>query len=176
MMNLSEFLRSPSRRDQAATPEMNALVDRDALREADLVDVRFDGGCLSVALLLDLRTSLQFRLANTAALILNGVEEMHWSSREPRGPRWVAHYVMSSRLDVDTNRLSLELVCLGGWRLNAVASAAEFIVGNVSGLPETQPDFAEDDDETIAAAMPGWDSAFEPRGATFVGMMTARDP
>jgi hypothetical protein len=170
-MRISELLNSPTRRDHAAMPEMDALVDLDALQEADLVDARFDAESSSVVMLFDLRTALQFRLANTAVLVLRGVDEFHWSAGEPRGPRPVAHYVMSSKPGVDRNRFTLELVCLRGWRLNAIASAAEFFVGDIPGLSEAPPNFAEDDERTIADSMPAWDSLFKPEWATFLDPM-----
>jgi hypothetical protein len=72
-MSIDELLNDPARRDQAAMPEMDALVDGDALQEGDLVDVRFDADGSSVAMLLDLRAALQFRVASTAVLVLRGV-------------------------------------------------------------------------------------------------------
>ncbi len=167
-MSINDLLNSSTRRDNAAMPESDALVEIDALQEADLVDVRFDVSGSSLAMLFDLRSALQFRLANTAVLVIREVEELHWASSEPKGPRRVAHYVIGSKPDVEANRFTLELVCLRGWRLSVVASSAEFFVGDIPGLSEAPPNFVEDDEQTIAEAMPAWDSIFEPRWATFV--------
>ena len=165
-MTIGEFLRSPARRHHASMPEMDTLADLDALQEADLVDVWFDGRDSSVAVLLDLRVSLQFRLANTAVLVCRGIEELHWARREPREPPR-PHPVMSSKPAVDQNRFTLELVCLGGWRFAAISSTAEFFAGNVPRLPAAQPNLVEDDEQTTIDAMPAWDSPFEPKWASF---------
>lgn len=169
-MSIDELLSSPVRRDHAAMPEMDALVDCDALEEADLVDVRFGADDSSLAMLLDLRTALQFRLANTA-VVLRGVEEFRWVTGGPRGSRRAAHYVMSSQPGVQTDRFTLELVCQRGWRLNAIATSAEFFVGDIPDLPEAPPNFVEDDEQRVADAMPAWDSLFKPEWATFLDPM-----
>ncbi|MDA8044450.1 MAG: hypothetical protein M0Z30_04310 [Actinomycetota bacterium] len=167
-MSITELLNDPGRRDHASMPEMDALVDADALQEADLVDVRFDAGSSSVALLLDLRTALQFRLANTAVLVLRDVKELYWAADEPQGARRIAHYIMSSKPGVDLNRFALEVVCLRGWRFRATGLTAEFYVGDVPGLPEAPPNFAEDDWQAITVGMASWDSLFKPGWATFL--------
>jgi hypothetical protein len=168
VMSVTELLNDPARRDHAAMPEMDALVDADALQEADLVDVRFDAGSSSVALLLDLRTALQFRLANTAVLVLREVKEFHWAADEPHEAHRAAHYIMSSRPGVDLNHFTFEVMCLRGWRVSATGLTAEFYVGDVPGLPEAPPNFAEDDRQAIAVGMPSWDSLFKPSWATFL--------
>jgi len=167
-MIIDELLRSPDRRDHGAMPETDALTEVDALQEADLVEARFSVGESSLALLFDLRTALQFRLANTAVLVLHGVEQSHFDCDEAGGARRVAHYVMSSKPSVDGGRFAIDLVCLRGLRLRAVAASAEFFVGDVIGLPEAPPNFVEDDEQTIAQGMPAWDSVFEPGWATFI--------
>jgi hypothetical protein len=167
-MTIDELLRSPQRRDHAAMPEADALTEVDGLQEADLVDARFIAGEASLAVLFDLRTALQFRMANTAVLVMRGVRQVDWTWDELPGPGRVAHYVMSSKPDVDGSLFTLELVCLRGWRLSAVATSAEFFVGDVPDLPEVPPNFVEDDERTVAAGMPAWDSMFEPGWATFL--------
>lgn len=167
-MSIDELLRSSSRREHAAMPESDALTEVDGLQEADLVDARFLAGESSLALLFDLRTALQFRMANTAVLVLREVATFDWSCAEPRGRGRVAHYVMSSRPDVKAGCFALEMVCLRGWRLSAIASSAEFFVGDVPGLPEAPPNFIEDDESTIVSGMPSWASTFKPGWATFL--------
>ena len=167
-MTIDELLKSPKRRDHAAMPETDALTEIDGLQEADLVDVKPVVGEASLAVLFDLRTALQFRMANTAVLVMRGVGQVHWTCDEPRTLHRVAHYVMGSNPDVRGSLFSLELVCLGGWRLSAVASSAEFFVGDVPDLPEAPPNFIEDDEGTITAGMPTWGSMFKPEWATFL--------
>jgi hypothetical protein len=101
-------------------------------------------------------------------LVMRDVGHVEWNCELPQGSRRVAHYVMSSKPGVQRNLFTLELVCLRGWRLSAVASCAEFFVGDVFGLPEAPPNFIEDDEETIAKGMPTWSASFTPEWATFL--------
>jgi hypothetical protein len=168
VVTLEELLRNPRRRAYAALPETDALTEPDGLQEADLVDVRLLGDEGSLAILFDLRTALQFRMANTAVLVMRDVVHAEWSSERTRAAGRVAHYVGSSKPEIRGDLFALELVCLRGWRLSATASSAEFFVGDVLGLPEAPPNFIEDDEGTIAKGMPAWDSPFEPKWATFL--------
>lgn len=52
---------------------------------------------------------------------------------------------------------------------HVVASGGAFFVGDVPALPAAPPDFLDDSDEAIAAAMPTMQSPFEPIDATFLG-------
>ncbi len=173
-VSIEELLQSSDRRQHAAIPEMDALEEADALQEADLVDVRFDIGGSSLAMLFDLRTALQFRLANTAVLVVRDVEQVHWvathESALSRGR--VAHYVMSSTPVTGEGGFAFELVCLRGWHLHIAGSSAEFFVGDIPGLAGVPPNFVDDDDRSIADAMPAWGSMFEPGWATFLDPMT----
>jgi hypothetical protein len=169
MMNIADLLESPLRVDLMPTPETDALAEQDALREADLVDVRFAADRQSMVMLFDLRTSLQFRMANAAVLAMMGVNQLQWNTDVLRQPRRSAHYVMSSKPCWAKDHFTLELSCLGGWLVNANALGAQFLVGNMSQLPEAPPDFVEDDEETVANAMPGWDSEFDPQWGSYVG-------
>ena len=167
-MTIDDLLTSANRRSYAAMPEADALTQADALQEADLVDVRLLASGGSLGLLLDLRTALQFRMANTAVLVMRGVERLSWTRGEPPELRRVAHYVMSDKPAVWQGLFSLEVACLRGWYLEAAARSAEFFVGNVPHLPEAPPNFVDDDDRAIAAGMPARDSNFNPEWATFI--------
>ena len=169
-MTIDELLRSPERRDCAAMPETDALTEVDGLQEADLVDARLDVAGSLFVMLFDLRTALGFRMANTAVLVMRDVRQVQWVAENPGGSRRVAHYVMRSKPDIKTTRFTFELVCLHGWHVRAVASTAEFFVGDVQNLPEAPPNFVEDDELTILAGMPAWDSVFKPEWATFLDL------
>lgn len=173
-MTIEDLLRSGERRSYAAMPETDALTEVDGLQEADLVDVRLLAGEASLALLFDLRTALQFRMANTAVLVMREVERFSWTCAERPGSHRVAHYVMSAKPDVKQGLFTLDVVCLRGWHLDAEASSAEFFVGDVPQLPEAPPNFIEDDERAIAAGMPAWDSDFDPGWATFLDPVGSR--
>lgn len=168
VMIVEDLFHDPLRRSFAAMPEMDALRDADALQEADLVAVRVDVTRSIVALLFDLRSALQFRMANTALLVGHGVQRFAWSRGiEPRAGRG-AHYVMSSRPNNEHQRFAIAIGCLQSSKLDLEAVSAEFFVGDIPGLSESPPDFGRDDEATIEAGMPGWGSRFEPGWATFL--------
>jgi hypothetical protein len=167
-VSIDELLKDPRRRSYAAIPETDALTEKSGLQESDLVDAKFDLFGDSLAMLFDLRVSLGFRMANTAVLVMRQVLHLELSSKEPPGPERIAHLVMSSNPDVQDRLFTFTLGCLGGWSLNAIATSAEFFVGDIPNLPETPPDFSEGDAETVAAGMPSWDASFHPMWATFI--------
>lgn len=167
-MDVEELLNDPTRYQYASMPESDALVEIDSLQEADLVDVRLEASKSLLAMIFDLRTALQFRLANTAVIAFRGVHNLNWNSTESQGTRHVAHYVMSSKPMIMTTGIALELVCLNGWSLKVEAASAEFFVGSMPKLPDAQPNFVEDDEEVILRGMPDWNSQFLPEWATFV--------
>jgi len=55
-----------------------------------------------------------------------------------------------------------------GARLSLTAESAAFFIGNVPGLPEAPPDYADGDRPAIAAELAGWASSFEPVNAVFL--------
>ena len=169
-MSIDELLRSSSRREHAAMPESDALTEVDGLQEADLVDARFLAGeCRERSCSISvLRCSSGWR---TRRCWCYGRWQRSTGRALSRGGRGrVAHYVMSSRPDSKAGRFALEMVCLRGWRLSAIASSAEFFVGDVPGLPEAPPSFIEDDESTIVSGMPSWASTFKPGWATFLDL------
>lgn len=167
-MLIEELFDDPLRRAYAAMPEMDALTEADALQEADLVDVRVDVTRSLVGLLFDLRSALQFRMANTAVLIGHDVHQFEWSGDMSPTRGRMAHYVMSSRPDNREDRFSIAIGCLQTCKLELAAASAEFFVGDIPDLPEAPPDYGRADEATIRAGIPGWGSRFEPGWATFV--------
>lgn len=166
---IGELLCSPARRSLGSMPEADALTEVDALQEAALVDLCTDviGG--RVELLFDLRTALQFRMADTAVLVVSGVVRFELDRTPQKAARRLGTpYVMSSVPAIDGDWLELQLVCLGGWSVRVRGRGAEFYVGNVVGLPEVPPNFVEDDDATVARGLQSWNSDFDAEWATFV--------
>lgn len=167
-MTVDELLRNPRRRDYAAAPETDALVVVDGLLEADLLDIRLVLTEVSLALLFDLRNALRFRMPDMAVLVMRGITQVVSAWDESPGHRWLTHPVVGSNPVVKGGFFTFELACERGFGLNAVSASAEFFVGDVPDLPAAPPDFGEDDEPTIAAGMPAWNSTFMPRWATFV--------
>jgi len=170
MMTIEDLL-GPSRELLAygAQPEMDPLTERDALQEAQLLDVRFDAMRLTVALLFELRLALQLREANTGVLVARGVRELSWTAGN-RSTNLTAWTVGGS---VPRNENRLFGLRLGLWpapgaQLSLTAESAAFFAGDVPGLTETPPDYGDDDETAIRAGLAGWNSQFSPVHAVFV--------
>jgi hypothetical protein len=167
-MTLDELLRHPDRRSLAAQPEADLLTERDALQEADIVDVRLDAGHARLEVLFDLRQALQFRDADTAVLVVTGLERFEWAGQAPATDHRMAHPVMSSMPAHADGRIRLLFECLPDVQISIDAASAEFFVGSIPGLPEAPPNFVDDDEVTISTGMPGWSSEFDGGWATFL--------
>jgi hypothetical protein len=165
-MRIDELLIDPRRREHAATPEADALTERDALQEAQLLDVRLDALRSTVWLLFDCRGALQIEMGNTAVIVAHGLRRLSWTA-QPRG-RLAAWTVVGSE-PVARGTWSLALAFVPSGRLDLEADSAEFFVGNVPGCDEAPPNYTEADDATIRAGLPSWSSTFEPIHAVFLG-------
>ena len=148
------------------SPEVDPLTEKDALQEARLNEVIFDAVNRRAGLLFDLRGSLQLRTAHTGLLVLGGVEDLSWSSQRRRTTRTAWNVVGSLPVNED-GVINLKLFFFPDAELIVVARSAAFYAGEVPGLPDTPPDFA-DSDEAVAVGMASMDSLFEPTQATLI--------
>ncbi len=160
MMRIEDLL-SATALVSATDPEMNPLVESDALQEGQLLDVRFDAVRLTVGVLFELRVALQLRQANTGVLVAHGVRQLMWSGSARASTR-TAWSVGGS--DVSSVGSMFELK-LGLWpspgaQLHLVAERAAFFIGDVPGLADAPPDYVKDDDEMIRAQLASWGSPF----------------
>lgn len=166
-MIAADLFRDPARRSYGAMPEMDALTEDDTLREAALVDVRFDVIASAVGLLFDLRGAVQLRDGTAAVVIARSVKRLEWVAHHQISG-WVWHAVTGS---VPTNRDGLFSLLLGfapDAELRIESLAAEFYVGDMNGLEAAPPDFLQDGEDTIRAGMPSWMATFRPTAATFL--------
>jgi hypothetical protein len=165
-MRLRDLLTSDVTGTLVGSPEMDPLTEKDALQEARLNEVVFDAVSMRVGLLFDLRGSLQLRMAHTALLVLGGVQDLSWSSERRRTARTAWNVVGSLPVNED-GLINLKLFFFPDAELKVVARSAAFYAGDVPGLPDTPPDFA-DSDEAVAAGMASMDSPFELTQATLI--------
>ncbi len=165
LMMIEELLVDPRRREYAAEPEMDALTERGALQEAQLLDARVDVLRSTAWLLFDCRGALQIEMGNTAIIAAQGVRRLSWVA-SPRG-RLTAWSVVDSAPSVAEGAWSLSLAFAPSARLELEAESAEFYVGDVPGCDEAPPDYGEDDD-TIRAGLAHWRSTFDPVHAAFL--------
>jgi hypothetical protein len=165
-VKIDELLRDGDRRRFTAHPESDALTEADALLEAQLQDVHFDTLRSAAYFLFDCRGAVQIRMGNTAVLAVSGIERIAWS-QECRGPL-TAWSVVDWRPSSAAGRWSLSAGFVPDAGLDLLASAAEFYVGEVPGCDAAQPNYVEDDDETVRADLANWASEFQLVHAAFV--------
>jgi hypothetical protein len=165
-MRIRDLLTGDVRGSLVGSPEMDPLTEKDALQEARLNELIFDAVTRRVGLLFDLRGSLQLRMAHTGLLVLDGVEGLSWSSDRRHTTRTAWNVVGSLPVN-DDGVINLRLFFFPDAELTVIARGAAFYAGDVPGLPDTPPDFA-DSDQAVAAGMASMDSPFEPTQATLI--------
>jgi len=177
MMTVADLL-APDRQWSGITrePEMNPLVEPDAMREAQLLDVRLDALRSTAGLLFELRTALQLRAANTGVLVACGVRELSWSAgrRTTAKTAWtVDGWIPGSA----GGRFVLEfgLWPTPGAFVRLESEGAAFFTGNVTGL-DFIPDYGEDDEATVRANLANWGSEFHDVSAAFFAPNSPNNP
>lgn len=154
-------------RDLLGTPEMDPLTERGALQDAQLIEVAFDATSRRLGWLFDLRMAYQLRMANTALLVCERVEEFSWLGK--RGPMTrIAWPVDDSIPDNKDGILRIQLLFYRDGETEVTAGGASFYTANVPGLPDTPPDFVSDSDKVITAGMASMDSPLDLTQATFI--------
>lgn len=148
---------------------MNPLTEKNALFEADLLDIRLNILESRVGLLFDLRTALNLRSENTGLLIGRGIHHLEWINDDERIRKRSSHMTMTSIPKVQNNRVEMLIQVFLNAELRVQTNRVEFYTGRVPDIgDEQQPDFGMDDDATIRARMQTWESEFHPRTATFL--------
>lgn len=151
-----------------AEPEMNPLVENDALQEAQVLDLRFEPLTGTLGVIFELRQALQLREGSTGVLVLRGVQALAWDGHV-RDVRFAAWSVGSSVPSVRDDLFGLSLVMWPhpGARLDLASVGAEFYVGSVPGLSEAPPDYG--DPATTRSEIASWDSEYEIVSAALFG-------
>jgi hypothetical protein len=144
---------------------MDPLAEDDALREAQLLDIRCDATRTTLGLLFDLRTALQLEEGNTGVLVGHGLRELAWSAGA-RVTAFTAWSVMTSAPRWEDGLLSLRLGMYPRADLDLVVERASFHVIDIPGIGETPPDYGSDED-TVAAGLPNWQSHYVGIHGTF---------
>jgi hypothetical protein len=164
-MDIQEFLQSDARYAVEGEPEADALREVDALQESALVDMRMNFVESTVWVLLDCRGSLNVPEANTAVLVLLGVNHASWQLPATGTFAWqtVIDWKVS---DVDGG-IELFIGLLAGGDVVVRAAGGEYFVGDVPGGDDAPPDFTTSTHAQVRAGMAGWSSEFSPRGASF---------
>jgi hypothetical protein len=160
-MNARHLLEQISQTPVVPSTDSDPLREDDALQEAQLVAVHIDAVRSRGALLFDLRNALQLRSGNAAIVVLKGIRIFRWSRDFRRGNR-TAWNVVSSEPRADGGMFKLDLAFVPDAELHvALDTSAHFYEVRMTALPETPPDYTIDDDPTIEAGIPQWDTTLE---------------
>ncbi len=166
-MQVEELIEKQSR-EYLTHVEVDPLRERDALQEAQLLEVRLGNLSSTASLLLELRSAMNLTVeGNTALLVARGVREFSWSAGARDGER-IAWNVVGSDLQAVEGLFVFDLDFLPRASLRIAAQSLEFYAGHVDGLLDQLPDYMEEDDATIRANLASWQSSFSPLWATFI--------
>ncbi|MEU6589337.1 hypothetical protein ABZ923_08900 [Streptomyces sp. NPDC046881] len=144
---------------EAADP--NPLREADALQESQLLESRVCQLTGTVALLFDLRTSLQFDIGNAALLVVRGVSSFGWSSSAVQVPL-AAMTVVSQLPARSPGSFRTRFGFFPDAQLDVAGAQAEFYVLEVDGISDVPPDYTAMSQEHIARELPAWHSRCDP--------------
>ncbi|MCU1471784.1 MAG: hypothetical protein JWQ39_2933 [Glaciihabitans sp.] len=169
MRTIEDLLWLSGRSDGCPAPAANPLTDRNALQEAQLLDVRFDALRSTIALIFELRVSLQFDEGNTGVLIARAVRDIDWKVSKSPSTRTAWNVVSSSV----TQRGDAFEFRLGTWPdalMSLTASNLEFYVGEVPELDRI-PNYVNDSEEELTQQLAGWRSELRVSHRSAVGSL-----
>ncbi|WP_370614484.1 hypothetical protein [Mumia sp. Pv 4-285] len=146
-------------------PEVDPLVDADAMEEAQLLDVRIDALRRTVGLLFELRVAMNLRHSDVAVVIAHGVRDFAF---EPHRwyPKLTAWSVGIWTPSASNEYFNLEFGMDPDADCRLVADRACFYGVEVPGLPANPPDYTTYDDDLIRSGLPSWQSQFTLVNAT----------
>lgn len=138
--------------------EVDPLREMDALQEVQILDARICPLTAVAAFLMELRTSLQFDLGNSALLVVRGVGALSWSCSQVSTPL-VALSIVSSVPEFSAESFRIGVGFFPEADLIVHGVSAEFHVLDVEGIGEVPPDYSDGDLAGIRHGLPSWSSA-----------------
>jgi hypothetical protein len=150
-------------------PTPDPLIDSDALYETKMVSVLYAPLSPTLAILFDLRTSLNFDdTVNAGLLILYGVSDVRLVCRGEYDLKiWL---VDSCAVTASGSLVHLDLQALlwAAESISANAMKARFVVGFVSGIGEIAAEIEDDHIDSYLQTIPSWESQIEVRYASYM--------
>ena len=141
-------------------PPMNPLVEADALREAQVLDILISAAAGAAGVIFELRQALQLREANTGVLIVRGLRECSWSAASAVAGEMRAWGIESSTPQAlpGSFRISLSMWPSPGATLTIASSSAEFYLVDIADLDSAPLDYSSNDLAAIRRRVARWDS------------------
>lgn len=151
-------------------PELDPLVERDALLEAQVMDVRLDAMRGVLGLLFELRVAMQMRESNVGVLVARGVEDVRWVA-ESRRTDLTAWNVLTSGVEQESEGLRFKLGCYPHAEISLRAASLEYLNCHIAEIGDVPPDYTSDV-ELVRGSVARWESEIDVvsgsslRGAT----------
>lgn len=140
-------------------PEVDPLVDRDALREAQVLGVRVDVVSGIAGVLFEFRVAMHMIETNTGVLVATGVEDFRWAA-ESRSTALTAWNVLASSVEQESAGFRLKLSCFPDADLSLRAASLTFFNCQVLAIAEVPPDYTSGE-ESVRSSLAGWHSEID---------------
>ncbi len=148
-------------------PEVNPLVERDALLEAQVLDLRFDLARGVLGVLFELRVAMHLHESNTAVLVAKGVETLRWRA-DQRTTDLTAWNILSSDAEKGSADLHFGVVCYPDASLRVRAAHFTYLNCQVNDIGDAPPDYASAT-KLIWASTAHWQSEVHVVSASSLG-------
>jgi hypothetical protein len=167
MITVEDLIWAPSRVLGTPGPDVDPLIENDALQEAQLLDLRVHALSSTVGLLFELRTALQFEYGNAAILVIRGLQHANWRAIERGGER-TSWSVVGSVMRTRPGLLELNITLSPSSSIEILGTNAEFYVLDVPEIGEAPPDYCSDGEGRIRSGLPSWGSSFTLLEASYL--------
>ena len=140
-------------------PEVNPLVEQDALLEAQVLDVRLDAMRGVLGVLFELRVAMLMRESNVGVLVASGVEDFRWVV-EPRRTGLTAWNVLASSVEQEPAGLRFSIGCYPDAEMSLRARSLVYLNCHADEIGEVPPDYTGDV-EMVRASVVRWESEID---------------
>ena len=167
MITVEDLIWTPGRMSGTPGPDVDPLLENDALQETQLLDLRIHALSSTAGLLFELRTALQFEYGNAAVLVVHGLQRSNWRATQ-RGAEKTAWSVVGSEMSTGSGLLNLNVTLSPSSSIEILGTSAEFYVLDVPEIGEVPPDYCSDGEVRIRSGLPGWGSSFSLLQASYL--------
>ncbi|WP_166902416.1 hypothetical protein [Mycobacterium sp. DL440] len=158
------FFLEPLVTNGTVTPD--PLSEEDALLEAQILEVRYDGIRSVLGVALEMRLAERITETSTALLVARNVIHYSWNQTDRRGERTAWTIISSTPLRTESD-FTLELKTSPGGSLSITTNSASLYSVRINGLEGTAPpDYGSPNYAAIRRGIANWTSDVEVVGAS----------
>lgn len=160
------FLLEPGQLVTSGIVTPDPFSEQDALLEAQILEVRYDGIRSVLGVVLEMRLAERITETSTALLVARDVIHYSWNQTDRRGGR-TAWTIISSTALRKESEFSLELKTSPSGSLSITANSASLYSVRINGLEETAPpDYGNPNYADIRRGIAHWTLDVEVVGAS----------